>query len=98
MIFYRDRIGPSADGQAKLVVVAKEGDPSLVELERIPKNDDGSSAVLFRGRNFEEFSTPEGKQALKEANVLLNCGGEEESEEGGEGLFTTPGMIYGKRV
>eukprot|EP00903_Cladosiphon_okamuranus_P020631 g18941.t1 len=72
---YSCRIGPAAEGQAKIVVVAKEGDRSLVELERLPK---GSSAVVFRGTTIEEFSTPEGKQALAEANVLLNCGGKKD--------------------
>lgn len=65
-------LGPAAGGQAKIIVVAKESDHTLVELERLPK---GSSAVLFRGTTIEEFSTPEGKQALAEANVLLNCVG-----------------------
>lgn len=54
--------------------MAKESDRTLVELERLPK---GSSAVVFRGATIEEFSTPEGKQALAEANVLLNCVGKE---------------------
>lgn len=69
-----NRLGPAAEGQAKIVVVAKESDRTLVELERLPE---GSSAVLFRGTSIEEFSTPEGKQALAEANVLLNCVGKE---------------------
>lgn len=67
-----NRLGPAAEGQAKIVVVAKEGDRTLVELERLPE---GSSAVLFRGTTIEEFSTPVGKNALAEANVLLNCVG-----------------------
>lgn len=71
------RLGPAAGGQAKVIVVAKEGDPTLVELERLPK--DGSASVLFRGATAEDFSTPEGKQALAEANVLLNCSGERAS-------------------
>ena len=69
-----NRLGPAAEGQAKIIVVAKEGDRTLVELERLPE---GSSAVLFRGSTIEEFSTPEGKQALAEANVLLNCVGKQ---------------------
>ncbi|CAN0236870.1 unnamed protein product [Pylaiella littoralis] len=77
-VYSNSRIGPVAEGRAKIVVVATEGDPTLAELEGIPKNDDGSSAVLFRGRNFDEFSTPEGKQALQEANVLLNCCGKKD--------------------
>lgn len=68
------RLGPAAEGRAKIVVVAKESDRTLVELERLPED---SSAVVFRGTTIEEFSTPEGKQALAEANVLLNCGGKE---------------------
>ncbi|CAM9602313.1 unnamed protein product, partial [Ectocarpus sp. 6 AP-2014] len=69
---YSCRLGPAAGGQAKVIVVAKEGDPTLVELERLPK--DGSASVLFRGATVGDFSTPEAQQALAEANVLLNCG------------------------
>ncbi|CAM9912804.1 unnamed protein product [Scytosiphon promiscuus] len=72
---YSCKLGPAAGGQAKLIVVAKEGDPTLVELERLPQ---GSSAVLFRGNTAEEFLTDEGKEALAEANVLLNCSGKKE--------------------
>ncbi|CAN0010287.1 unnamed protein product, partial [Ectocarpus sp. 12 AP-2014] len=70
------RLGPAAGGQAKVIVVAKEGDPTLVELERLPK--DGSASVLFRGATVEDFSTPEAQQALAEANVLLNCCGKKD--------------------
>ncbi|CBN77946.1 D-isomer specific 2-hydroxyacid dehydrogenase, NAD-binding [Ectocarpus siliculosus] len=63
------RLG-SAAGQASIIVVAEADDPTLVELERLPKD---ASEVLFRGSTIEEFSTPEGKRALAEANVLLNC-------------------------
>lgn len=58
--------------------MAKEGDKTLVELERLPE---GSASVLFRGATLEEFSTPEGRQALAEANVLLNCAGEGAEQE-----------------
>lgn len=66
------RLGPAA-GKAKIIIVAEEGDPTLLELERLPKE---SSVVLLRGTTAEEFFTPEGRRALAEANVLLNCVGE----------------------
>lgn len=61
-------LGPAA-GVAMIVVVAKEDDVTLKELRRLP----GDAKVVLRGCTIEEFSTPEGKEALQDANVLLNC-------------------------
>ena len=62
----------AAAGEAKIIVVADDDDCSLVELERLP----AEATVLFRGSAAEDFSTPEGKQALADSNVLLFCAGE----------------------
>ncbi|CAM9970731.1 unnamed protein product [Ascophyllum nodosum] len=67
---YSCSLGPPA-GEAKIIVIAAEGDDTLVELERLPEK----AKFLFRGVNMEEFSTSEGKQALAEANVFLVCTG-----------------------
>ena len=64
-------LGPAA-GEVKIIVLAKENHRNLVELERLP----AEATVLSRGATAEDFSTPEGKQALAEANVFLVCPGE----------------------
>ena len=68
---FASSLGPAA-GEAKIVVLEKENGPLLVELERLP----AEATVVFRGATVEDFSTPDGKQALAEANVFLVCPGE----------------------
>lgn len=65
------RLGPPA-GEAKIIAIAKEGDETLVELERLPDK----AEFLFRGHGIEDFMSPGGRAALAEANVFLNCKGE----------------------
>ncbi|CAM9393428.1 unnamed protein product, partial [Chrysoparadoxa australica] len=52
--------------------VAGEGDDSLTELERLPPG----AKVLFRGQEPADFDTEQGNEALRKANVLLNCTGD----------------------
>ncbi|CAM9806711.1 unnamed protein product [Choristocarpus tenellus] len=68
MADYTTMIGGPVE-EARIVVIAEEDDSTLKELDALPPK----SSVIFRGSNSAEFDTADGRRALGEANVLLNC-------------------------